>query len=136
MMSVSTPLLEELAARGVAEGGTRHLEVRVRTSTGNRGALTYAPGQYTMGSQLLIRDNLPLDAEDSDDFLLIGSLFLRHLYLEIDVASQTVLLGRSLDLPPSAGMREDVATPPPITARPVPSRAARAGTRAFQAKKS
>ena len=127
MMSVSTPLLKELAARGVAEGGTRHLEVRVRTSTGNRGALTYAPAQYTMGSQLLIRDNLPLDAEDSEDFLLIGSLFLRHLYLEIDVDSQTVLLGRSLDLP-LASMRKDVATPPPITARPA--------TRAPRAKKS
>ena len=120
MMSVSSHFLSELATAGVRAGGRHHLELALEGPAHRRGgALVYTPAQYTMGSQLLIRDNIPLDNE-SGRFLLLGSLFLRHLYMEVDVAAQTVLLGRSAcaggtcdtDRSPARHISE---TPPPIS---------------------
>ena len=124
MMSVSSALLAELRGAGVrAAGGGRRLELALETTTGatRAGTLSYAPAQYAMGAQLLIRDNLPLDKDESEQFLILGSLFLRHLYLEVDVAAQTVLFGRQLCNNTTQTCRPSPAqpptTPPPICVR-------------------
>ena len=116
MLSVSSSLLRELEEGGVAEGGARNLEISIQTSRPDApGALTYTPAQYTMGAQLLIRDNLPLGKDDAEDFLLLGSLFLRGLYLEFDVTGQSVLFGTNVSsLRPGSAARTQ-NTPPPIS---------------------
>lgn len=101
MMSVSTKLLRELTQHGIP-GGTLELQLD------NGGTLSYAPRDYLMGQQMLIRDNLPFSSDEQDEVLLLGSLFLRHRYVEIDCTEQQVRFAPLL-----RHTHGPVSTPPP-----------------------
>ena len=96
MMSVSTPLMSELRARGVRVPRGAHIDIDVVTEDGTAAPLRFTAKDYCIGSQLLIRDNLPVDKQEENQFLLLGSLFLRQRYTEINTKTQTIKIGSLL----------------------------------------
>jgi hypothetical protein len=87
MLSVSTPLLNELAL------DPRRSQV-LEIDLGGGCVQTYHPSQYCLQQQLLVRDNLPFAPEHCADVLLLGSLFMRQHYVEFDLDQRVVRWGR------------------------------------------
>lgn len=99
MLSVSTPLLEELRHRGISTFSSQRLQIRLEGAT-----LDYDRSEYSMGGELLVRDNLPFHNVRKDDVLLLGTLFMRRRYLEFDLERERlgiVKLRGTSKLPPA-----------------------------------
>ena len=96
MMSVSSPLLKELQTHGVRVPSGAHIDIDIVTDDGTPAPLRFTAKDYCIGTQLLIRDNLPVPREEEEQFLLLGSLFLRQRYTEINTRTQTVKIGSLL----------------------------------------
>ena len=64
-----------------------YLQIRLDGAT-----LDYDRSEYSMGGELLVRDNLPFS--DHDSVLLLGTLFMRHRYVEFDLHRRTLGMSR------------------------------------------